>query len=72
MSDLQPASVMIPIVHDSILELNETFQVEIGILNIEDRTCIALQPSVVDVMIVDDDSELKFTERLIDNYYVQS
>ena len=64
MSDLQPASLTIPIVHDSILELNETFQVEIDILNIEDRTCVALQPSVVDVMIVDDDSELKFYRKV--------
>ena len=59
MSESQPASVMIPIVHDNVLELNETFQVEIDILNDEDRTCVALQPNVVNVIIVDDDSELQ-------------
>ena len=58
-SDSQPALVMIPIiVDDNILESNETFQVEIGILNTEDRKCIALQPNVVDITIMDDDSEL--------------
>ena len=63
-SESQPASVMIPIIDDDILELNETFQVEIGILNDEDRTCVTLQPNVVNVIIVDDDSELNFTEWL--------
>ena len=58
MSESQPASVMIPIMDDNVLELNETFQVEIGILNDEDRTCVILQPNVVNVVIVDDDSEL--------------
>ena len=57
-SESQPASVMIPIVPDGVLELNETFQIEIGILNNEDRTCVTLQPNVVNVIIVDDDSEL--------------
>ena len=59
MNESQPASVMIPIIDDNVLELNETFQVEIGILNDEDRTCVTLQPNVVNVIIVDDDSELK-------------
>ena len=58
MSESQPASVMIPIIDDDILELNETFRVEIGILNDEDRTCVTLQPNVVDIIIVDNDSEL--------------
>ena len=58
MSESQPASVMIPIIDDNVLELNETFRVEIGILNDEDRTCVTLQPNVVDIIIVDDDSEL--------------
>ena len=58
-SDSQPALVMIPIiVDDNILESNETFQVEIGILNTEDRKCVALQPNVVDITIMDDDSKL--------------
>ena len=58
MSESQPASVMIPIIDDNVLELNETFRVEIGILNDEDRTCVTLQPNVVDIIIVDNDSEL--------------
>lgn len=66
-SESQPASVMIPIVDDNVLELNETFQVEIGILNDEDRACVALQPNVVNVIIVDDDSELK----ILQNSYVR-
>ena len=58
-SDSQPALVMIPIiVDDDILESNETFQMEIGILNTEDRKCVALQPNVVDITIMDDDSKL--------------
>ena len=62
-SESQPESVMIPIIDDNVLELNETFRVEIGILNDEDRTCVTLQPNVVNVIIVDDDSELnKFAE----------
>lgn len=59
MSDSQPALVMIPIiVDDDILESNEMFQVEIGILNTEDSKCVALQPNVVGITIMDDDSEL--------------
>ena len=58
MNESQPASsVMILIVHDNVLELNEIFRVEIGILDNEDRTCVTLQPNVVEVIIVDDDSE---------------
>ena len=58
MNESQPASsVMILIVHDNVLELNETFRIEIGILDNEDRTCVTLQPNVVEVIIVDDDSE---------------
>ena len=53
----QPASVIIPIVDDKVLELDETFQVEISLQNSEDRNCVILQPNVVDITILDDDSE---------------
>ena len=64
-SESQSESVMIPIIDDNVLELNETFQVEIGILNNEDRTCVTLQPNVVNVIIVDDDSELNKFYRIV-------
>jgi hypothetical protein len=60
--------VIIPIVYDTVLESNEIFQVEIDLLNNEDRTCVALQPNIVDVVIVDDDSELKNIYNIGNNY----
>ena len=58
MNATQPASVIIPtIVDDNLLELDEIFQVEIGLQNSEDRNCIILQPNVVDITIMDDDCE---------------
>ena len=65
MSQSHPASVMIPIIDNNVLELNEAFQVEIGILNNEDRIRVALQPNVVDVIIVDEDSELNKFYRIV-------
>ena len=57
MNTTEPASVIIPIVNDSITELDEIFQVEISLHDSEDTNCILLQPSVVNVTIMDDDSE---------------
>lgn len=54
----QPASVIIPIVDDNVLELNEIFQAEISIQNSEDRNCVVLQPNAVDITIMNNDSEL--------------
>ena len=52
----QPSSVNVTIVDNGILESNETFQVEISLQNSEDSNCVILQPNVIDVTIVDDDS----------------
>lgn len=52
------SSVIIPIVDDIILELDEIFQAEIGLQNSEDRNCVILQPKMVNITIMDDDSEL--------------
>ena len=57
MNTTQPASVIIPIVDDDVLELDETFQAEISLQNSEDRNCVILQPNVVDITILDNDSE---------------
>ena len=57
MNTAQSASMIIPIVNDSITELEEIFQVEISLHDSEDSNCILLQPSVVGITIMDDDSE---------------
>ena len=56
MNATQPSSVNVTIVDNGILESNETFQVEISLQNSEDSNCVILQPNVIDVTIVDDDS----------------
>ena len=57
MNTTQPASVSIMIVDDDVLELDESFQVEISLWNSEDRNCLILQPNVIGITIVDNDSE---------------
>ena len=47
------ASVTVPITDDTLLELNETFQAEIEFIRNEDSNCVALQPSIADITIVD-------------------
>lgn len=56
MNATQPSVVNVTIVDNGILESNETFQVEISLQNSEDSNCVILQPNVIDVTIVDDDS----------------
>ena len=56
MNATQPSSVNVTIVDNGILESNEIFQVEISLQNSEDSNCVILQPNVIDVTIVDDDS----------------
>ena len=53
----QPASVTVKIMDDSVLEPDETFQIKISLLG-SDRNCVILQPSVIDITIIDNDSEL--------------
>lgn len=53
----RPALMTLLIVDDDVLELDETFQVEISLQNSEDENCIILQPNVVDITIMDNDSE---------------
>ena len=53
----QSAALTIQIVDDDLLELNETFQVEIGLLDLEDSNCVILQPNVANVTILDNDSK---------------
>ena len=45
-------------VDDNILNLNKILQVEISLQNREDRNCVLLQPSVANITITDDDSEI--------------
>lgn len=54
----QQASVTVPIEGDALLELNETFRAEISLVRMEDSNCVLLQPGIVNVTILDDDSEL--------------
>ena len=54
----QPASVIVPIVDDNVLELNEIFRADITLQNSEDRNCVVLQPNAVDITIMNNDSEL--------------
>ena len=56
MNATQPSLVNVTIVDNGILESNEIFQVEISLQNSEDSNCVILQPNVIDVTIVDDDS----------------
>ena len=45
-------------VDDNTLNLNKILQVEISLQNREDRNCVLLQPSVANITIMDDDSEI--------------
>ena len=54
----QQASVMVPIMEDALLEANETFKAEINLVRMEDSNCILLEPSIADITILDNDSEL--------------
>ena len=57
MNTSQSAALRIQIVDDDLLELNETFQVEIGFLDVKDSNCVILQPNVSNVTILDNDSK---------------
>ena len=56
MSTSQPASVTVLIVDNDVFELDEVFQIEIFLPESEDRNCVILQPSVVEITILDNDS----------------
>ena len=60
MNTSQQASVIITILDDNVFEADKSFQIEIHlILRSEDRnSCVILQPSAVDITILDNDSEL--------------
>ena len=58
MNTSQPASVTVLIVDDDVLEPDEAFQVEIRLQRSEDRNCVILQPSIVEITTLDNDSEL--------------
>lgn len=49
---------MVPIMEDALLEANETFKAEINLVRMEDSNCILLEPSIADITILDNDSEL--------------
>ena len=60
MNTSQQASVIITILDDDVFEANKSFHIEIHLLRSEDRnSCVILQPSVVDITILDNDSELQ-------------
>ena len=56
----QPALVTVPIMEDGILELNETFRAEISLVEDDESNCVLLQPVIVEVTILDNDSKCIF------------
>ena len=54
----QQTSVTILIVDNNMLEPNESVQIEISLLKSEITNCVILQPSMADITILDNDSEL--------------
>ena len=59
-NNISQSVLVIPLimVDDNILNLNNILQVEISLQNSEDRNCVLLQPSVANITIMDDDSEI--------------
>ena len=61
MSDLmfnntsQNATLTITILEDNLLEVNETFKVDIGVIGKDSSNCLLVQPCSVDISILDND-----------------
>lgn len=55
--DSPEASVVVMILEDDFFEIDEKFRAEINLLQEEDAQCISLQPSAVDVTILDNDGD---------------
>ena len=55
-STSQPASVTVMIVDDDVFKSEEVFQIQVFLPASEDRNCVILQPSVIEITILDNDS----------------
>ena len=48
----------IPILDDDLLEINESFRVEIMAIGNDSINCILLQPNIVDVSVIDNNCKI--------------
>lgn len=60
----QHTSVTISILEDTFFEDSEVFKVEISLVGMKDGGCVILQPSFVDINILDNDGELVFLSEI--------
>ena len=56
-NDTAAVTVAIEILNDKLLEVNETFRVDLSIIGNDSRNCILVQPNSVVVLILDNDCE---------------